>query len=203
VADTIVHAGALSYSANLDAMGYFLADIFPGVRAAADRVLLRVTGTAPPAALAALPRSPGVEFTGYLADVRPTIAQSWASVVPLRRGGGTRLKILESMALGTPVVATPKGAEGLDVADGQELLIGADPGAFARAVIALLQSPDLRARLARAGRRRVETTYNWREVGRDLCPLVEGMEPGRTPRTRRALPEPAIPAAGSVARGER
>jgi glycosyltransferase involved in cell wall biosynthesis len=171
--NTLVHAGALSYQANLDAMQYFLGQIFPRVRAAVGQARLRVTGALPAGARAALPAAPGVDFTGYVTDIRPVIAQSWVSIAPLRLGGGTRLKILESMALGTPVVATPKGAEGLAVEDGRDILIGATPDDFARAVVTLLQSPALRARLAAAGRQRIETTYNWRSIGRDLCRLVE------------------------------
>jgi glycosyltransferase involved in cell wall biosynthesis len=179
--DTLVHAGALSYRANLDAVGYFLSDIFPTTRATVDRARLRVTGAVTAEALAELPPSPNVEYTGYLTDVRPTIAQSWLSIAPLRLGGGTRLKILESMALGTPVVATPKGAEGLAVSDGREILIGATPSDFARATIALLQSPDLRARLTLAGRARVATHYNWSRIGDDLRQLVEAIPSGHRP----------------------
>jgi glycosyltransferase involved in cell wall biosynthesis len=202
--NTLVHAGALSYKANLDAVGYFLGDIFPAVRASVNDAHLRVTGAAPPDLLTRLPVATGVEFTGYLADVRPTIARSWLSIAPLRLGGGTRLKILESMALGTPVVATPKGAEGLAVTDGREILIGATPESFAHAVVSLLQSPDLRARLAAAGRRRVEADYSWAAVGRDLLRLVEAIPSG----SGRPMPtsEPAHAGAASgvgVARGER
>jgi glycosyltransferase involved in cell wall biosynthesis len=172
---TLIHTGAMTYDANRDAVDHFLRHILPLVHTEQPHTHMRVTGAAPASAVTGLPPSTGVEFTGHVPDIRPVIAQSWLSVVPLRIGGGTRLKLLESLALGTPVVATPKGAEGLIVHDGRELLIGATPPDFARAVIAVLRSPELRARLAYAGRERVETTYNWTAIGQDLLQLVESL----------------------------
>jgi glycosyltransferase involved in cell wall biosynthesis len=89
------------------------------------------------------------------------VAQSWVCVVPLKVGGGSRLKILEAMALGTPVVATSKGAEGLDVTAGEDILIADEPSAFADAVLQLLEDQALRARLTANGRRLVEERYSW------------------------------------------
>ena len=105
--------------------------------------------------------------------VRPVVAQSWASIVPLRLGAGTRVKVLESMALGTPVVSTTKGAEGLEVRDGENILIADSPTEFAKRVVDLLRSPELRARLATAGRRLVESKHDWEVVGQELRALVE------------------------------
>ena len=93
---------------------------------------VRITGSTTGVDLSSLPRHPAAHFTGYVPDIRPVVARSWASVVPLRAGGGTRLKILESMALGTPVVSTSKGAEGLDVTDGENILIADDAAASPR-----------------------------------------------------------------------
>jgi polysaccharide biosynthesis protein PslH len=115
---------------------------------------------------------PGVQLTGYLADVRPTIAESWVSLVPLRQGGGTRLKILEAMALGTPVVSTSKGAEGLETNHGENILLADTAAEFAQRTIELLRSPELRARLVAGGRRLVESRYDWRVVGADLRQVV-------------------------------
>jgi glycosyltransferase involved in cell wall biosynthesis len=108
-----------------------------------------------------------VHLTGYVADVRIPVAEAAVCVVPIRQGGGTRLKILEAIALGTPVVATAKGAEGLDVIDGEHLLLADTPQAFAAATLRLLGDPTLRARLASTARRLVETTTtgcNWDSV---------------------------------------
>jgi len=115
-----------------------------------------------------------VEFTGYVQDIRPIVAGSAVCVVPLRQGGGTRLKILEAMALGTAVVSTSKGAEGLDVMDGVHLLIADDPAAFASATRSLLQDAGLRDRLVTNARRLVEERYDWREIGGRFVSLVEG-----------------------------
>jgi glycosyltransferase involved in cell wall biosynthesis len=168
-----VYAGALTYHANYDAAQYLLADIYPRLAAKVPGLTLRVTGGTRGVDLDALPTHPGVHYTGYVPDIRPVVARSWVSVVPLRVGGGTRLKILESMALGTPVVSTSKGAEGLEVTHGENILIADDPRDFADSVTEVLQSPALRARLASGGRRLVETTYAWDIVGPRLRALVE------------------------------
>lgn len=170
---SLVHAGALSYGANYDAVRFFLTEMYPSVAQAIPQVTFRITGATVGIDLTALPRHPGVEFTGHVPDIRPLVAESWASVVPLRIGGGTRLKILEAMALGTPVVATSKGAEGLAVSHGDNILLADSPQEFTDTVVALLHSPSLRARLADGGRRLVETRYDWRVVGQDLLRLLE------------------------------
>jgi len=168
VPDTLIFPGALTFYANYDAMSYFLEEIYPRVKAHQPQTVLRITGKTDGVDLSALPASDGAIFTGYLDDVRPAIAQSWACVVPLRMGGGTRLKILEAMALGTPVVATGKGAEGLDVTPGEDVLIADEPGAFANAVLRLLTDQALRARLAANGRRLVEKRYSWEMCAQKL-----------------------------------
>jgi glycosyltransferase involved in cell wall biosynthesis len=115
-----------------------------------------------------LPANDGLVLTGYLDDVRPTVARSWACVVPLRVGGGTRLKVLEAMALGTPVVSTSKGAEGLEVTSGEDILIADEPADFADATLRLLDDPALRAELAANGRRLVRGRYGWDQIGEEL-----------------------------------
>jgi len=120
-----------------------------------------------------LPPAGNVTLTGYVDDVRPLVARAWASIVPLRIGGGTRLKILEAMALGTPVVATSKGAEGLEVRHGKHLLIADGPAAFADEVMRLLRDAELRAALAANGRRLVAERYDWATVMPGFLELVE------------------------------
>jgi len=171
--NTMVFTGSLTYDANFDAVRYFLEQIQPAVRQAAPDSLLRITGDHASVDLNSLPQREGVRYTGYVDDIRPVVAQSWVAVVPLRLGGGTRLKILEAMALGTPVVSTAKGAEGLDVTDGDNILIAREPQEFAAKVSTLLGSPALRARLAAGGRCLVEAQYDWRAVGEKLCAVVE------------------------------
>lgn len=177
--DTLIHTGALTYRANHDAVRHFLGGIYPLIRRRRPAVTMRITGSTDGIEPRDLPMAPGAVYTGYLPDIRPAIAQSWAAVVPLRIGGGTRVKILEAMALGTPVVSTSKGAEGLDVCDGEHILIGDTPERFADAVVDVLEDPRLRARLAAAGRGLVAERYNWQRIGRGLCALVRGVAGGR------------------------
>jgi glycosyltransferase involved in cell wall biosynthesis len=171
-ADTLIYPGALSYHANFDAVSHFLGAIWPRLRAARPSVRLRVTGRVTPEQIAALPSAQGVEFTGYLDDVRPAVARAWAEVVPLRQGGGTRLKVLEALALGTPVVSTSKGIEGLDLEDGLHVLVADSAVDFAMATERVLGDAPLRARLASAGRQVVRERYDWRSIGERLNDLV-------------------------------
>lgn len=171
--DTLIYSGALTYSANFDAVDYFLRQIFPLILAERPSVRLFVTGKLNGVPLDRLPKNENVTFTGYIDDIGPKIAASWVNVVPLRLGGGTRLKVLESLALGTPVVATPKGAEGLDLAPGRDWLPGQTPAEFAAAVLRLLSDPELRNSLSRAGRQAVEQKYGWDSIGGQFADFVE------------------------------
>jgi glycosyltransferase involved in cell wall biosynthesis len=170
--ESLVFPGALTYKANLWAVEFFLAQVFPAVKAQRPGVKLYITGRTDGVPVDDLPLQDGVIFTGYLDDVRPRVACSPVCVVPMTVGGGTRLKILEAMALGTPVVSTSKGAEGLDVVHGQDILIADDAGDFARAVLSLLQDRDLRTKLAINGRRLVEERHSWQIGARQLEQLL-------------------------------
>ncbi|MCP4536079.1 MAG: glycosyltransferase [Chloroflexi bacterium] len=170
--DTLIYNGALTYDANFDAMEFFLRDIFPLVKAQRPNVSLRITGKYDGVPVERLPLGDGAELTGYLDDVRPAVAQSWVCVVPLRVGGGTRLKILEAMALGTPVVSTSKGAEGLKSTHGENILIADDPNDFAQTLVRLLQDDSLRVKLSTNGRRLVEEWYSWEICARQLEQLL-------------------------------
>lgn len=171
--DTLIYSGALTYSANFDAVAYFLEAIFPLILAARPQARFLVTGRLEGVAVQKLPRSANVVFTGYLEDIRPTLARAWVNVVPLRQGGGTRLKILESLAIGTPVVSTRKGAEGLDLQAGQDLLVADTPAEFAQAVVRVLADGELRAKLGRQGQQTVINRYDWSIIGQRLNALLE------------------------------
>ncbi len=177
IVDQLVYNGALTYSANYDAMRYFVGDIFPLIRAERPQAQVKITGRTTNVPIEELPQLEGVTFTGYLPDVRPTVAESWASVVPLRQGGGTRLKILEAMALGTPVISTGKGAEGLEVKHGEQILIADNPADFAECALAVMVDPALRNRLAANARDLVWSKYDARVVGQSfedlVCEIVE------------------------------
>ncbi len=167
-ADTLVYSGALSYYANLDAMQYFVGEVFPLVKARRPNARLLITGSTKGVDLSALPAVEGVEFTGYVEDIRPVVACSQVSIIPLRLGGGTRLKVLESLALGTPVVSTRKGVEGLDLKPGQEYLPADTPEEFAEAILRVLENPPLSEALACQGRALVEDRYDWKTIGKRL-----------------------------------
>jgi polysaccharide biosynthesis protein PslH len=179
--NSMVFSGALTYGPNLDGAQFFLRHVFPVIADRLPNVHLRITGHAPDGAVWSLPKLAGVEFTGNVPDVRPVIASSRVAVVPIRIGGGTRLKILEAMALGTPVVATTKGAEGIDVCHNQDVLLADTPGGFAECVIRVLQSAELHNRLSVAGRKLIESKYDWTIIGhraRALVARVAGEPPG-------------------------
>ncbi len=172
--NTLVYNGALTYSANYDAMQYFLAEIYPRIKQQTPDVTLTITGSTRGVDLSGLRLNASVHLTGYVEDVRLPVARSAVCVVPLRQGGGTRLKILEAMALGVPVVATTKGAEGLEVVNGEHLLIADDPARFAQRVVELLRDPVQRAGLAHNARHLVEARYDWEMIGAQFVNLVEG-----------------------------
>ncbi len=169
---TLVYAGSLTYDVNLEAVEFFAREVWPHIKAQRPDAILRVTGSIDGIPPQRLPTGQGIELTGYLDDVRPTIARSWVSIVPLRQGGGTRLKILEAMALGVPVVSTTKGAEGLQVISGQHLLIADDPIQFAQAVLRLLNDTHLRSRLA-ANARQLAQKYTWQKCAHRLEKLLQ------------------------------
>jgi glycosyltransferase involved in cell wall biosynthesis len=179
---TLIYSGALSFYANYDAVHYFLAEIFPLILERAPATRFLVTGSTQGVDIEKLPSCPNVEFTGYLDDVWSTVANSWVSVVPLRLGGGTRLKVIESLGLGTPVVSTSKGVEGLDLRAGVDLLIADDPRSFADATLALLDNPAQRHHLSEEGRRAV-VRYDWASIGDKLNELLADVSGARQPLT--------------------
>jgi glycosyltransferase involved in cell wall biosynthesis len=176
--DTLIYPGALTYRANLEAMSYFLRSIFPLIRTRRPAAVIRITGKAEGVPLDQLPTGNGVVLTGFLDDVRPAVAQSCVCVVPLNMGGGTRLKILEAMALGTPVVSTSKGAEGLGVVPGQDLLIADEPTEFAEAVVNLLEDHQLRQMLSLNGRDLVRSKYDWDKIGQQYETILRRLVNG-------------------------
>ena len=113
-------------------------------------------------------RMPSVNLTGTVDDVRPYIEQSSAYIVPLRFGGGSRLKILEAMAMQKPVISTSIGSEGLDITDGENIIIADDPQEFARKIVLLFQDLTLGKRMGIAGRHLVESHYQWKLIADQL-----------------------------------
>ncbi|HUV88876.1 MAG TPA: glycosyltransferase, partial [Anaerolineae bacterium] len=162
--NTLVFTGTMDFRPNVDAVLWFARHVLPRVRTEVPDVRLFVVGQRPHRRLDVLRRDPAVVLTGWVEDVRPYIAQAAVCVAPLRIGGGTRLKLLEAMAMGRPVVATRLGAEGYPLADGRELLLADTPADFAARVVALLRSPERGAALGRTARAFVQERYDWQVI---------------------------------------
>lgn len=168
--DTLIFTGSFSYFPNYEAMVWFLDKVYPIIQAQVPDVRLFITGDH---MNRALPPVSNITLTGFVEDIHPLIARAWCSVVPLHIGGGTRLKILEAMALGTPVIATSKGAEGLEVQAGRHLLIADTPETFAYETIRLLKETELRQQLADNARQLIRDRYDWAVVMPRFLDLVE------------------------------
>ena len=158
----LVFTGAMDWLANVDAILYFARDILPLIRRQIPQVNITVAGRLPSPRLLALAHADQhIRVTGSVDDIRPYIAKASVYVVPIRIGGGTRLKIFEAMAMGKATVSTTIGAEGLPVTDGKEILIADSPESFAHAVVSLLRQPEQRRQLGLSARRLVEQKYSW------------------------------------------
>jgi glycosyltransferase involved in cell wall biosynthesis len=170
----MVFVGSLDWYPNEEGLLWFLREIYPQVRQGAAQANLTIVGRNPSAAFRQLAESlPGVEVAGSVPDVRPYLARAEAVLVPLRIGGGTRIKIFEAMAAGRAVVSTTLGAEGLPVTSGEELIRADEPADFAREVVALLQSPARRAHMESAARARVVRDHTWQAVARRMEAIFE------------------------------
>ena len=173
---TLVFLGSMDWQANVEAIRHFAEHSLPRIRQAVPETRLMLLGRNPVPALRELAaRDPLVEVTGTVDDVRPYLERSTLMILPLRVGGGTRIKVFEGMAAGLPVVSTQVGVEGLPVVDGVHALLADTPAAFAEAVIALLQDPARRTALAQTARAWVEAEFSWERAARqflDLCARV-------------------------------
>ncbi len=161
---TLLYVGTLSYPPNLDGLFFFVKEIFPLIqkRVAGSRLL--IVGRDPSPALSKLHDGRTIWVEGNVPSVEKYYRQATVSIVPLRMGGGTRLKILEAFAMGRPVVSTSIGCEGLRVENGEQLLVSDDPNEFATACIDLLQNPPRREALVLHARKLVERHYRWESI---------------------------------------
>ncbi len=172
---SLIYNGALTYGANLDAVRYYADQIYPLLSEDVPEIELRVTGRYDNVDLNGLANCPGIKLTGYVDDIRPELAKSSVCIVPLRQGGGSRLKILEAMAAGVPVVSTSIGVEGLDVTDRVHLLIADSPIEFAEAVSTIINDRNLAAGLSKNARQLVEEKYDWSAIGSAFSSIVESV----------------------------
>jgi glycosyltransferase involved in cell wall biosynthesis len=172
---TWLFCGAMDYSPNVDGLGWYFDAVDPHVRTVLPRRRIEIVGKSPSAAVRAHAALPGVTVTGEVPDVRPHYQSSLFQIVPLRIGGGTRLKIVESLSIGCPVVSTTIGAQGLDLVHGLHLLLADTPQDFAQAIRRLAGDPHLRQRLRENGRRQVLAHYGWPRLGARLHDFYESL----------------------------
>jgi glycosyltransferase involved in cell wall biosynthesis len=161
----LVFTGSMDWLPNEDAVMYFVNQILPRVHSHIPKARLLVVGRRPSERLRALAnRNDALEITGQVADIRPYVQRASVCIVPLRVGGGTRLKIFEAMAMGKAIVSSSVGAEGLPVNDGDNIILANDPEEFAGRVVELLRGQEARRRLGQAARQLVEQNYSWSSV---------------------------------------
>lgn len=191
-APLLLHIGTMFYPPNADAVRWFITEVFDRVRAAVPDARFVVVGARPPADIVAFDNpSRGISVPGYVEDIGPLLREAAATVVPTRAGSGMRVKILEAMAQGVPVITTTVGAEGINVTPDRHLLIADDAEGFADATIRMLTDEDLRDSLRSEARTRVAQQYDWRVTGAQMCALYDRLEPitheARTPAHRTAM----------------
>ena len=176
--DRLVFVGSMDYHANVDAAVWFSGEIWPHLRNRFPEWRLTLVGSNPGAAVSALAGHPGIEVTGTVPDVRPYYNEAVAAVVPLRTGGGTRLKILEAMASGVPVVSTALGAEGLEVSPGQNILMAENEKDWMLALGSISDGSSLRSMLISEGKHLVATRYDWDILGGALNDIYRHWQEG-------------------------
>lgn len=171
---SLIFVGNMNYRPNIDAMQYFTTEILPHIRQEIPKIELWIVGTNPVPELLRLEGN-GIHVTGEVADLQPYYGRSSVFVVPLRAGGGSRLKILEAMAYGRAVVSTKIGCEGQGFRDGEHLLIADQPAAFAAKTVGLLRDQALRTAIVSKARQAVVEEYDWNRIADRLMALYQGV----------------------------
>lgn len=172
--NSLVFTGSMDWLPNEDGILYFADAIFPLIKQQCPEISLEVVGRKPSRKLQSLAEADRrIRLTGWVDDIRPFLARGSICVVPLRIGGGTRLKIFEAMAMGKAVVSTTVGAEGLPVESGANVILADAPKDFAESVISLLRDPNQRKRLGAAARTLVEEKYSWRSVAESFARTLQ------------------------------
>jgi sugar transferase (PEP-CTERM/EpsH1 system associated) len=176
--NSLVFTGSMDWLPNEDAISYFVDSILPLIKEQCPDASLEIVGRNPSSRMQVLADARKcIRLTGWVNDIRPFVARGAVCIVPLRIGGGTRLKIFEAMAMGKAVVSTSVGAEGLPVRSGENLLLADTPNDFADSVLRLLRDPALRRRLGTAARSMVHENYSWSKVAEKFaCALREGVD---------------------------
>lgn len=172
LSDRIVFTGSMDYYPNIDAVLYFARECWPLIRLKVPNATWQIVGRNPPPVVQDLAKLPGISVTGSVPDVKPYLAAATVAIAPLLIGSGTRLKILEALAMGKAVVSTRLGCEGLSVVSSKHLIVADQPEMFAQSVVDLLQNGEQRVMLGDTGRELAET-YSWQHCGDAVLRVVE------------------------------
>ncbi|MBK8187801.1 MAG: glycosyltransferase [Cellvibrio sp.] len=171
---TLIFVGGLNWYPNYDAMKYFLSDIWPLLLREIPDVNMKIVGASPPQwMLDYASQYKNLSILGFVDDVRPYLSEAHIYVCPIRDGGGTKLKVLDALAMEIPLVADPIACEGIDVVDGQSVLFASDPKDYVSAVKKLISDDKLSESLAREGRLLIERLYSFREIGKKLAIIYQ------------------------------
>lgn len=185
---SLIFVGGLNWYPNLKAVRWLLDEIIPRLRARFPDTRTTIIGRDPPAEfLAAAERVPGLTFTGFVDDIRPYVAEAAVYACPIFDGGGTRLKILDTLAQQVPLVATSMAVEGVGVESGRHALLADNAEEFAAAVGRIFEDPAVGARLAEAGRQLVTERFGWTAIGEGLRGLYAQVADGQAPTVLRRL----------------
>jgi polysaccharide biosynthesis protein PslH len=173
VPNQVIFTGTMDYYPNIHGVLFFAQQCWPLIRAQVPTATWQIVGRNPPPEVHRLAELPGVTITGTVPDVRPYLAASTVAIVPLQIGSGTRLKILEALAMQKAVVSTSIGCEGLEIVPGKHLLVSDQAEAFAQDVIAFMHNSEMRTTFGTAGRALVEAEYSWERCGNRLSHILE------------------------------
>jgi glycosyltransferase involved in cell wall biosynthesis len=184
-APTVVFVGTMDYYPNIDAVRFFVDEIFPLVRQKFSRASFEIIGRRPSKSVQRLNKIDGVRVVGEVSDVRSRLVCADLSVAPMRIARGVQNKVLEAMAVGVPVVATPLAIEGIDVRDGEDVLVGSSREEFAAQVTRVLTDSELRRTLTKKAWNKMNQSYNWGSIGAKLeqllftAPSFKSIEPAK------------------------
>jgi len=173
LAHRIIFTGRMDYYPNIDAVLFFAHECWPHIHSQVPNASWQIVGKDPPREVKNLAELPGITVTGTVPDVTSYLAKAEVAIAPLHIGSGTRLKILEALAMQKAVVTTSQGCEGLSVTSGEHLIVADQAQTFAQAVVDLMQDSQKRTALGSAGRKLVETEYSWEQCGHRLLEVLE------------------------------
>ena len=178
--EKLIFVGTMDYAPNIDAVRHFAREIFPLIRQRFPHAVFEILGRRPPKSVRRLSEVDGINVVGEVDDVRAYLIRADISVAPMRIARGVQNKVLEAMAVGVPVVATPPAIEGIEIRDGEEVLVGSTPDEFAHQVVRLLSDEELRKSITRKAWNKMNQCYNWELIGTKLdrlltCPPINNM----------------------------